>query len=196
MTPGTDEHDIITEAVGRWAKRKRLDPAAKADKACMAPFVQRGVPESTLRKHLNGALSLKKERRAPPPLINPSLARVTADSLASADNGNKGLSRKAAISTLAGARGLNPKQATDCWDRRVRRDAVNAGMLKHDTVSAAGSDCVLLSRQCSSIPTLRARPIACRSKRRPPRPAARTSPPGSSAVGTTWWTRSARPCGS
>jgi len=137
ITAGSAEHHIISEAVAKWAKRRRLDPAAKADKAYMAPFVQRGVAESTLRKYLNGALSLKKERRGPPPLIDPSLARVTADSLASADNGNRGLSRKAAIATLAGARGLSPKQAGKCWDRRVKRDAVEAGIIKNDTVSAA-----------------------------------------------------------
>ena len=146
ITPGTDEYDIISEAVGRWAKRKRLDPSAKADKAYMAPFVQRGVAESTLRKHLNGALSLKRKRRGPPPLVDPSLARVVADSLASADNGNKGLSRAAAIATIAGARGLNKKQATDSWDKRVKRDAVEAGTLKDDLVSAAPATtlCLLL----------------------------------------------------
>ena len=137
MTPGTDEYDIISEAVGRWAKRKRLDPSAKADKVCMAQFVQRGVAESTLRKCLNDTLSLDRKRRAPPPLVDPSLARVVADSLASADNGNKGLSWAAAIATLAGARGLNPKQAMDSWDKRVKRDAVEAGTLKDDLVSAA-----------------------------------------------------------
>lgn len=100
---GSDAYGLLSEAICRWngnadvMGKKNLTSFSKFSKE----YVSRGLKKETLRKYLNGNKVLAiKETRGRPALIQRESQEVIADSIASADHGNRGVSRRTAVNLI------------------------------------------------------------------------------------------------
>ena len=152
--PGSAAHTVIEEAVAAWAKElTRVGGATIPTRSWMAPYVARGVKERTLRDRLNNA-SIGSGKRGRPSLFAESTQQVALDAAASADRGNKGISRKTAIqSFLDMTPGRTQAQARNHWYNTAKPKGVAAGVIKKSLVSPAPPS--ILTQPCTpSTPNL------------------------------------------
>lgn len=138
--PGTQSHDDLETAALGWPLAKSRGVSLM--QYCRTVEAEKGISVNTLKPYIYAKPERQLagvEQRGRPALLVEEQQQVVADTMASADMGDEGKSRRTAIDMVSQ---LNPalttKQAANHYDNTIQPKAKKGGVLS-GTVSAQGT---------------------------------------------------------